>query len=214
MKLQLALDILSLPDALALAEKIQNYVDIFEIGTPFIMEEGMEAVRQFRRKFPNKKIFADTKIMDAGDIESSVAFKAGADYVTVLGVTDILTVQHCVETANRFGKKIVIDMICVQDIPAKIKQLEAVGVHGLAVHAGVDQQKAGRKPIDDLRLMKQVSNAAEIFVAGGINRESIPAYAVLKPDVLIVGSGICLAEDPVREAEAIYEQIQQFSKAR
>ena len=212
MKLQLALDILSLPDALGLAEKIQNYVDIFEIGTPFIMEEGMEAVRQFRRKFPGKKIFADTKIIDAGDIESSAAFSAGADYVTVLGVTDILTVQHCLETANRFGKEIVIDMICVPDMPAKIKQLEAVGVRGLAVHTGVDQQKAGRKPIDDLRLMKQVSKTAEIFVAGGINRATIEQYAVLKPDVLIVGSGICSAGDPVREAKAVYEKIQQFSQ--
>jgi 3-hexulose-6-phosphate synthase len=210
-KLQLALDTLDLPDALALAEKVQPYVDIIEIGTPFILEDGMAAVRQFRKRFPGKGILADTKIMDAGDMESAAAFKAGADYVTVLGVTDILTVQGCVQTANAYGRQIVVDMICVPDMPARIRQLEAVGVHGLAVHTGVDQQRAGRTPIDDLRLMKQHSQTAQIFVAGGISLESIPAYAALKPDVLIVGSGICSADDPVAEARAIYAKIQACS---
>lgn len=211
MKLQLALDVLNLQESLALAEKVHEYVDIIEIGTPFIIEEGMESVRQFRKRFPNKEILADIKIMDAGDLEAASAFKAGADYVTVLGTTDILTVQSCVETANKYGKEIVVDMICVEDIPKKIKQLEAVGAHGLAVHTGVDQQKAGREPIDDLRVMKEHSKSAKISVAGGISLETIPMYAELKPEVLIVGGGICSANDPAKQARAIYEKIQEYA---
>lgn len=211
MKLQLALDVLSLQDSLALVEKVQDYVDIIEIGTPFIIEEGMEAVRQFRKRFPNKELLADIKIMDAGDIEAASAFKAGADYVTVLGTTDILTVQSCVETANQYGKEVVVDMICVENIPKKIQQLEAVGAHGLAVHTGVDQQKAGREPIDDLRVMKEHSKSAKISVAGGISLETIPMYAELKPEVLIVGGGICSADDPAKQAKAIYEKIQKYA---
>lgn len=212
MKLQLALDVLSLNDSLVLAEKTRDYVGIIEIGTPFIIEYGMEAVRQFRKKFPEKEILADVKIMDAGDIEARAAFEAGADYVTVLGATDILTVKGCVETANHYGKKVVVDMICVDDMPTKIRQLEAVGAHCLAVHTGVDQQKAGRKPIDDLRLMKDHSKSAEIFVAGGINLETIPMYARLEPQVLIVGGGICSAEDPAAEARLIFEKMMECSK--
>ncbi|VTO12876.1 putative hexulose 6 phosphate synthase [Klebsiella variicola] len=50
-------------------------------------------------------MLADLKIMDAGYYESEMAFKAGADYATVLGVTDILTVKGCVDIANKMGQK-------------------------------------------------------------------------------------------------------------
>ena len=212
MKLQLALDVFSLNDSLSLTEKVKDYIDIIEIGTPFIIEYGMDAVRQFRKKFPEKEILADVKIMDAGDLEARSAFDAGADYVTVLGVTDILTVESCVQTANRYSKKVVVDMICVDDMPAKIRQLEEAGAHCLAVHTGVDQQKAGRQPIDDLRLMKEHSKSAEIFVAGGINLETIPMYAHLAPDVMIVGGGISSAKDPAAQARLIFNKMQECGK--
>lgn len=74
MKLQLALDDISLDNALLLGEKVRNYVDIFEIGSPFIIAEGMHAVRAFRKKFPEKEILADTKIVDAGEYEAGLTF--------------------------------------------------------------------------------------------------------------------------------------------
>lgn len=209
MKLQLALDIFSLEDSLKLTGKVKDYIDIIEIGTPFVMEEGMEAVRQFRSKFPDKEILADTKIMDAGELEAASAFKAGADYITVLGVTDLATIEACVKTANQYGKKAIVDMICVEDIPTKIAQLEAIGVHGIAVHTGVDQQKNGRTPMDDLKVMKQYAKKAEISVAGGIELTTIPEYAALKPDILIVGGGIGNAQDPANEAKLIYTKMKE-----
>ena len=45
-------------------------------------------------------------------------------------------------------------MICVEDIPKWVRELEAIGVHGIAVHTGVDQQKAGRTPLEDLKVIK------------------------------------------------------------
>ncbi|EPC53178.1 3-hexulose-6-phosphate synthase 2, partial [Lacticaseibacillus paracasei subsp. paracasei Lpp123] len=124
MKLQLALDDISLVDALVLAEKVRDYVDIFEIGSPFIIQEGMRAVREFRRYFPKKKILADTKIMDAGEYEAELTFKAGADYCTVLGVTDILTIKACLAAAKKYGKQVFVDTICVPDLNTRIKELE------------------------------------------------------------------------------------------
>ena len=96
MKLQLALDDITLEDALSLVRTVRDYIDIIEIGTPFVIEYGMEAVRVMKKEFPEKEILADLKIMDAGDYEAEEALKAGADYVTVLGVTDILTVKGCI----------------------------------------------------------------------------------------------------------------------
>lgn len=207
MKLQLALDVLSLEDALVLAQSVEDQVERFEIGTPFLLEYGMEAVRRFRERFPDKELLADTKIMDAGKLEADSAFRAGADLVTVLAVTDLATIRACVETADRVGRRVVADMICVTDLARKVWELEEAGVHGIAVHTGVDQQVQGRTPLSDLETIKACARRAEVAVAGGIALKTIPDYCALRPDVLIIGGGIVSAADPVSEARAIRRAI-------
>jgi 3-hexulose-6-phosphate synthase len=207
MKLQLALDDLTLDEALALAERTRDYVDILEIGTPFLLEEGLRAVRAFRRRFPDKELLADTKIMDAGEWEAASAFRAGADQVTVLGVTDLLTVTACVRAAEAFGGTVVVDMICVADLAARIPQLEVAGARALAVHTGVDQQAVGRTPLEDLRVMRRLGKSFRIFAAGGIHVGNLPDYLALEPDVIIVGSGICHAQDPVAAARKLHQML-------
>lgn len=211
MKLQLALDDLILKEALVLTEKVRDAIDIIEIGTPFLYQEGMRAVKIMKDTFPEKEILADMKIMDAGYYEASEAFSAGADYVTVLAVTDLLTLKSCVEAAETYGKEIVADMICVGNMPERVGELEKIGVHGLAVHTGTDQQAAGRKPLDDLKIMSACRRSAKISVAGGIQAESVQEYAALRPDVLIVGSGICHAKEPVSAAKQIKEAMLRFA---
>ena len=211
MKLQLALDDISLVDAISLGDKVRGYIDIVEIGTPFIIEDGMAPVREFKARFPRLEILADTKIMDAGEYEARSAFEAGADYVTVLGVTDLATVEGCLKTAVKYGKTVVVDMICVADMPERIGELERIGVKALAVHTGVDQQSAGRTPLDDLKLMKAHSRSSTIFVAGGISIDTMPRYMDLGADVAIVGGAIRYASDPVKEARAFRELISRGS---
>jgi 3-hexulose-6-phosphate synthase len=207
MKLQLALDDVSLAEAIELVTKLYEHVDIVEIGTPLIIEEGMAPVRALRARFPNLKILADTKIMDAGEYEAGLAFAAGADYATVLGVTDLATVEGCLKTAESCCKTIVVDMICVDDLPTRIARLEGLGVKALAVHTGVDQQRAGRTPVDDLKIMKAHSRQSTLFVAGGITLSTLPRYMALGADVMIVGGGIRHAADPAAEARALQARL-------
>lgn len=207
MKLQLALDDLSLEQAIALAERVRDHIDIIEAGTPLIYGYGMAAVRALKERFPEKLVLADMKIMDSGALETEEAMDAGADYVTVLGVSEDATVKNCLEAAARYGREVVVDMICVPDLPGRIRALEALGVRGLAVHTGVDQQAAGRTPLDDLRLMTACAKRAKISVAGGIRPETAAEYAACRPEVLIVGGGIIHAPDPVAAAAAIARQL-------
>lgn len=51
MKLQIALDTLSLEECIILLEQTKGSVDIAEVGTPFIIEEGMRPVRELKRVF-------------------------------------------------------------------------------------------------------------------------------------------------------------------
>ena len=83
-KLQIALDDLTLEQALRLVSSVREYVDIVEIGTPFLYQYGMEAVRAMKHLLHDREVLADMKIMDAGAYEAGEAFEAGADYVTVL----------------------------------------------------------------------------------------------------------------------------------
>ena len=204
MKLQLALDDITLDDAVELLDKVHTYVDIIEVGSPFIIEEGMRPVRIFKEKYPDCEILADTKI-----IEAEETFKAGADYCTVLGVTDTLTIEGCVKAAKEYGKQTMVDMICVEDVPKRVKEIEAVGVDFIGVHVGVDQQAVGITPLEKLAEMKSCVEHSIVSVAGGINLKTIEEYKKLNPEVIIVGGGINHAEDPVAAAKAIYEAINQ-----
>ena len=207
MKLQIALDEVTIEQGLNLCERIREYIDIIEIGTPLIIKEGMHAVRAFRERFPEKEILADAKIMDAGEMETKTCFEAGADYVTVLGVTDLLTIKGCVEIAKKFGKRMVVDMICVSDTDTRISNLEEAGITDIAVHTGVDQQAVGCTPLKDLKKIKACSKKSLIYVAGGIDLKTVDEYKTLGADVIIVGGGIMHAKDPEVEARAIAEKI-------
>lgn len=207
MKLQLALDEMDLVKALSFTEKVADYVDIIEIGTPFVIDEGMRAVREFVRFFPEKEILADLKIMDAGHYEIAMAFEAGAAYATVLGVTDDLTVEGCVKAAQEYKRKVVVDMICVDNLPERIQKMEQIGADILAVHTGADQQAAGREPIQDLEVMTKYTKTAKVAVAGGIKSGTIKKYVDLDPEIIIVGSGIGHAPDPAEEARKIKEAM-------
>jgi 3-hexulose-6-phosphate synthase len=200
MKLQLALDDITLDEALDLVGRVAAHVDIVEVGTPFIYDEGLSPVRALKARFPGLPVLADLKIMDAGAYEARQAFAAGATYVTALGVTDLLTVKGCLEVATEFGGTIVMDMICIDDLAGRVRALEDIGVTALAVHTGIDQQAAGRTPADDLVAMRAASRGSTLFVAGGINAATIRDYAGMGADVAIVGGGIRHAKDPASEA--------------
>ena len=85
-KLQVAVDLLTTADALALTNKVGPYVDIIELGTPLIKSAGLSAISAIKAAHPDKEVFADLKTADAGFLEADIAFSAGADLVTVLGV--------------------------------------------------------------------------------------------------------------------------------
>ena len=207
MKLQLALDEMKMDAALEMMEKVKDYVDIIEIGTPFCLDAGNNAVETFKKAYPDKEILADCKIMDGGYLEAENAIKAGADYVTVCAAADVLTVKGAFRATQDYGKKLVVDMITIEDIPGKVAELEEIGVDVLAVHTGADAQAVGREPIQDLKVMTGCAKKAKIAVAGGISSKTIDKYAALKPEIIIVGSAIGNAEDPAAEAKAIKEAM-------
>lgn len=210
MELQLAIDLLNKEDAAELAKKVTDYVDIVEIGTPIVINEGLPAVQHLKENVKDEdvKVLADLKIMDAADYEVSQAVKFGADVVTILGVAEDVSIKNAVEEAHKHGKELLVDLIAVQDLEKRAKEIDALGADYIAVHIGYDLQAEGQSPLESLRKVKSVIKNAKIAVAGGIKPETVKEVADEGPDLIIVGGGIANADDPREAAKQIREAIE------
>ncbi|MDK9853014.1 orotidine 5'-phosphate decarboxylase / HUMPS family protein, partial [Staphylococcus equorum] len=56
MELQLAIDLLNKEEAAKLANKVKDYVDIVEIGTPIVINEGLPAVQHLNDNIEGVKV--------------------------------------------------------------------------------------------------------------------------------------------------------------
>ena len=100
----------TLEEAMKIADaSVEAGADILEVGTPLLLGEGVHAIRAIRKKYPDKPIVADVKIMDAGYAEAKMCAEAGADYVCVMGVAHSATVAGCVQAGKETGIQVMVD---------------------------------------------------------------------------------------------------------
>jgi 3-hexulose-6-phosphate synthase len=206
MKLQVAMDVLTVEAALDLAGKVAEYVDIIELGTPLVKNAGLAAVTAVKTAHPDKIVFADMKTMDAGELEADIAFAAGADLVSVLGSADDSTIAGAVKAAKAHNKGIVVDLIGVQDKVSRAREARALGAKFIEFHAGLDEQA---KPGYNLEVLLNAGEEARVpfSVAGGVNLSTIEAVQRAGADVAVVGGSIYSADDPAVAAQELKAPI-------
>lgn len=209
MELQLALDLVDIPEAKLVVAEVADYIDIVEIGTPVVINEGLRAVKEIKEAFPSLRVLADLKIMDAGGYEVMKASEAGADIITVLGASDNSTIRGAVEEARKQNKKIMVDMINVQNIEDRAKEIDELGVDYICVHSGYDHQAAGKNSFEELTAIKRVVKRAKTAIAGGIKLDTLPEVIKAQPDLVIVGGGITSQEDKKAVAAAMKRLVNQ-----
>ena len=205
-QLQIALDG-DLPAALALLAHVHPFVDIAEIGTPLVFREGMRAVREIRAAYPQLTLVADLKIMDAGQAEADIAFAAGADRVTVMALASDATIAGALTSARSPGKRVMVDMMQVADPLARARQLLALGCDLLCLHTAHDLQSSQASPYAQLAQLRAALPGAQLAIAGGVKLDTLEQILPLKPQVIIVGSGITAAPDPEAAARQFHERI-------
>ncbi|MCO4239374.1 3-hexulose-6-phosphate synthase [Pseudarthrobacter raffinosi] len=206
MKLQVAMDVLTVEAALDLAGKVAEYVDIIELGTPLVKNAGLSAVTAVKTAHPDKIVFADLKTMDAGELEADIAFSAGADLVSVLGGADDSTIAGAVKAAKAHNKGIVVDLIGVADKVTRAREARALGAKFIEFHAGLDEQA---KPGYNLDVLLRAGEEARVpfSVAGGVNISTIEAVQRAGADVAVVGGSIYSADDPALAAKELRAAI-------
>jgi 3-hexulose-6-phosphate synthase len=209
MKLQVAIDLLSTADALSLLHNVAEQVDVIELGTPLIKKQGLSVVTNVKAAYPDKLVFADMKTMDAGELEADLAFSAGADIMTVLATAGDSTIAGAVKAGKAHGKSVVADMIGVADKPKRLKELKALGVSWVELHAGLDEQAQPGYSVDSL--LETGRNAGMPFsIAGGINAERIEGVEAAGAMIAVAGAAIYGAKDPAEAAKALRAKIKKI----
>lgn len=198
MKFQVSFDFIDLNKSLDIAQDISEYIDIFEVGTILIYKHGVSAVEQFKNKFPNKKILADTKIADRGKEVVTLFANAGADWMTVIAGTNKNVIHTACTTAHDLGKKIMLDLVDASSLGQSALEAKNLGVDSLLFHQAYDEPQT---TIMDKWDMVKGNSDLPIFIAAKIDRESIENFIQLRPDGIIIGRAITAADEPVKEAE-------------
>ena len=205
-KLQVAIDLLTTEEALALAAKVAPYVDIIELGTPLIKNMGAAVITAMKNAHPDKLVFADMKTADAGELEAEIAFKAGADLVTVMGAVGDATIIGAVKAAKAHGKGVVVDTIGYPDRVRRAQEVTKLGVEFVELHAGLDEQWTPGYSIQVL-IDETARVGVPVSVAGGVNLDNVAAVVKAGATVIVAGAAIYGAEDPAAAAKAMREAI-------
>jgi len=206
MKIQLALDRLTIPEAIRLTSLVEPDIDWIEVGTSLIKEFGMESIREMKKAFPHKTILADTKTMDNAKYEAEISFTAGADIITVMGTAPKVTIETCIEIAKIYQKRVMIDLLNTSS--EQLKSLLTIEDAIFCLHISKDEQElSGKNEWKNSQILAAYPTSSHtIAAAGGITIDSLPQLLADGIDIAIIGSAITKAVNP-SEAARQFKQL-------
>jgi 3-keto-L-gulonate-6-phosphate decarboxylase len=194
---------------------------IIEAGTPSVKRHGVDRLLPALRKAaPDALLVADLKIMDVGNLEARIAFRAGADISAVLAIGGRTKVIEAVSEAARWDRAVLIDLI---DCPDPLEMLESLtkdfGGHESRVifclHRGISEQPKGRDIYEQTQLISEAKKRVGRFplaVAGGIKEGVAKDVARAGADICIAGRAIYNSANPKETAKRILAEIRRSYK--
>lgn len=205
MKLQISFDLVDLDKAIAIGSEVAQYADIIEVGTILIYHHGIAAVRRFKDAFPDKIIFADTKVVDRGKEVVELFADAGADWITVMAGTSHHVIHATTTAAHNANIKVMLDLIDSDSVGQSALEAKNLGADALLFHQPYSETES-LVFLDKWDMIKG-NTQLPIFVSARINRDNVDKIVALKPDVIIVGLSITDAQDSAQEAQYFAELV-------
>lgn len=205
MRLQVSFDTHDLEKALAIAEQVKNYADIFEVGTILIYKHGVKAVERFKNTFPQKTILADCKIADRGKEAVAQFVASGADWITVMSGTGKDVIHAACSAAENANIKVMLDLLDACSLGQSALDAKNLGASALLFHQPHDERD-GLTFLDKWDMVKG-NSTLPIFVSAKIKRDTIEAILNVHPDGIVIGRSIVEAENPEAEAQYFYELL-------
>jgi len=202
MKIQVALDLTDLRRAVELTRELcRAGLEMVEAGTPLIKMFGLPAVSAIKTACPTAEVVADLKTADVGALEARLAREFGADWGTVLGATNIETIEEFVKEARALGLKAAVDLIGLPNALERAKEIKQRVMPDLFIfHLGIDvQRRTGLRFEELLEMASRLrTEGVGVGIAGGITEREIKIIIEggKTVDVIIVGRAIVSDPSP------------------
>lgn len=223
MKLQVTLDTMSVDEGIALLYDVAPFVDVIEVGTPLLLDAGMNAIRVVKEAFPHVEVLADTKIWHDGTRITASALSHGADMVTILGGATDAEVEAVVSYASAHDGSVAADLSGVGSVVQRASELEDLGVRYMMVPSGLrrtnpadddalhrNTRAMGGTPLALVRnVMRGLTRTTEVAVVDNITLDNLDDVLATRPGVLLVGRAILAATDPVSAAAEFKRRMQE-----
>ncbi len=209
MKLQISFDLIDLDKAIAIGSEVAQYADIIEISTILIHHHGIAAVRRFKDAFPDKIIFADTKIVDKGKEIVELYADAGADWISVMAGTSAQVIHATTTVAHNENMKVILDLIDSSSPGQSALEAKNLGADALLFHQPYTIETESMVFLDTWDMIKGNTHLP-IFVSAKINRDNVDKIIALRPDVIVVSLDITDAADVTQEARYFADLVSRF----
>lgn len=205
MKLQTAIDRVTLSKAEEMAKIFAGKTDIIEIGTSLIKDYGLFALKKLNEYKKDSLLLADLKTCDEGAYEFKQGYEQGFDILTVMGSSSRETLEKCYEVSQSYEKYMLIDLLeCSME---KIHEIADFKNAIYCLHTSVDKS-GDHNIIEEIQKFKQeFPQIQKICIAGGITLEV--CKEVKKEDIqsVIVGSAITKSENMAEELMKFKEVV-------
>ncbi len=199
-RLILAVDMEDKDRALEICEAVEEFVDAFKIGLPFVLSNGIESLKLFKKL--DKPIIADFKVADIPYISRRICEIASkyADYVIVHGFLGEETIKSCSEVS---------DIFVVADMSHKghfiSKHSEEIAKIAVKYAKGVVAPATNPKSI---RKIRDIVGDLYIISPGIIAQGAKVGDAIKNgADFEIVGRGIYRSKNPRETAKKLSEML-------
>ncbi|MBN2014045.1 MAG: hypothetical protein JW778_02595 [Candidatus Altiarchaeota archaeon] len=189
---QISVDHPDLNKALEIAEDAvsSRSVEMIAIGKKLIKSEGLRAVREFKERFPDKRIIVDVDILGRSRKLKNV-IDAGADVLLISGDTSEDTIKNFVKEFKKSGVEIMVDLTRVRSPVDSSKRLQEIDTDYLLV---------------DLKNLEKVSKSVITPIAVAIDsKEGNLAEAVEH------GAQIIALSESITTADNIKEVIEEIT---
>jgi 3-hexulose-6-phosphate synthase/6-phospho-3-hexuloisomerase len=204
---QISLDVIDMDEAIETASMaLRAGVDWLEAGTPLILAEGLNCVRQLRKAFPDRPIVADLKTMDGGYLEAEMMAKAGATHVVVMARAHEETIRCVVKAGKDYGIKVMGDNLGCEDMVDGAKLLEDLGCDYVIHHIGYDERRGiaarGLRMPSPLDRLREVVNAVKVPVqaVGGLSLEQAIKCPEYGAPLVVLGAPLTIDADQFKTA--------------
>lgn len=168
---------------------LEGGVDIVEMGTPLLKNQGVSnVVPAFRKRYPEALLLADMKTMDGSGGEARIVYQGGANIIDFLALAGVDTAKRACATRDEFRRDnpeiprlAFADVLLPMQGPATnagdvaLRMLDA-GVDSVGVHLQSDARRAAPELIESGYLgdvaravFDRVGDRAPVQVVGGLS---------------------------------------------